>query len=515
MGTTLRRKWKAFLLVCAASIFLLTNSNCRNQSEQANNGNGASTAPAPAQTAAQIVIPPWPNTFPKNGFPATASISGNIPLAVPLPNDIGPTDQVRLRPYFDYFSWQSFIALNWPATQGARGVPNQPDNPNMFLKAASGTPVVWGTYKETFELFGQKDQRPTVWESFDMPINPCQGGQPGQKALVLLSKGDTTLDGINQAFSYPLIDQNKNYVSYEVRYNQAQYNFVRGTDGDQSSWLYFLKNLQPKEPVQMPISSPATPATPASTNSPATPATPATLGAIMLKASWRTKTDKDDLSRYYTTQAQVLDPVTNKCTPQQVLLVGLHIAHKVAPFTEWVWSTFEQVDNVPPDSNGSSPQPSPPPNGYSFNNGTNTPPTVGGFANRPPQPAPSIQPIDQRVPVQVTRLNPIPDTPQGASTRDVNAFYQQMLKGTVWQYYQLVMTQWPFSTNPLVTMEQGGIYPRDAGGAFPVNGVVNTTMETYFQAPNDAAGAGGNSCMSCHFRAGQADFSWGLMRRAH
>jgi hypothetical protein len=517
MGTTLRRNWKAFLLVSAASFFALAYSGCRDQTQQANQGRSASAPASPAPSAAQIVIPPWPSTFPTNGFPASASISGNIPLAVPLPDDIGPTDQVRLRPYFDYFSWQSFIALNWPATAGSRGVPDQPDNANVFLKAASATPVVWGTYKETFELFGQKDQRPTPWESYDMPVNPCPGTQGNQKSLILVSKGDTTLDGITQAFSYPLIDQNNNYVSYEVRYNQAQYNFVRGDDKDQSSWLYFARNLQPKEPVQMPISSPATPATPASTNSPATPATPATLGAMMLKASWRIKTDKDDVSRYYTTQAQVLDPTTQKCTQQQVLLVGLHIAHKVAPFTEWVWSTFEQVDNVPPDSSGGSgaPPPSPPPNGYSFNNGTNTPATVGGFANRPPMPAPTLLPVAQRSPVQVTRLNPIPDTPQGASTRDMNAFYQQLLKGTVWQYYQLVMTQWPFSTAPLKTLEQGGIYPRDAGGAFPVNGVINTTMETYFQSPNDAAGAGGNSCMSCHFRAGQSDFSWGLMRRAH
>ena len=45
--------------------------------------------------------------------------------------------------------------------------------------------------------------------------------------------------------------------------------------------------------------------------------------------------------------------------------------------------------------------------------------------------------------------------------------------------------------------------------------MTNTVMETYFQAQNDAAGAGGNSCMSCHYRAGQADFSWTLMRDAH
>jgi len=46
---------------------------------------------------------------------------------------------------------------------------------------------------------------------------------------------------------------------------------------------------------------------------------------------------------------------------------------------------------------------------------------------------------------------------------------------------------------------------------------VNTVIETYFQTPELAIGAGGNSCMSCHFNAGngQRDFSWGLARRPH
>ena len=106
-------------------------------------------------------------------------------------------------------------------------------------------------------------------------------------------------------------------------------------------------------------------------------------------------------------------------------------------------------------------------------------------------------------------------TPQGASTVDVNAYFQQLLKGTPWQYYELVVTQWPFNFSQFTTKEQGGVYPQDAGGAFPVYGAVNTTMETYFQEQNDAAGAGGNSCMSCHYSADQTDFSWGLNRRAH
>lgn len=500
------RHGRAFIVLVAAVFFTLTNYSCRQQpapvNQANNNGAGATATPTPA--AAQIVIPPWPSGFPKE-MP-TPIVSGTIPLAVILPQNF--STPLEIRPYFDYFSWESFIALNWPAKAGARGVADQPANPDAFLKAAAGTPVVWGTYKDSYDLFGSKEQRPTAWSSFDVPGSPCPNAAAGQKTLIFLTKGNTPLMETKQAFSFPLIDQRNNYVYFDIRYDEAQYNFIRGQDGDPSSWLYLLKNLTPKENaqfgVQMPMSG-------------------TTLGSIMLKAAWRIKTDKDDASRYYATAAQIFNPQTQTCTSATVLLVGLHIAHKVSPFTEWVWSTFEQVDNVPPDAVAGAPTPAPPPNGYSFNNGTDTPKTVGGYNYKPPV-APSTKAVGPTPtpppPVQVTRVNPIPVTPAGQSTREVNAYYQQLLKGTVWQYYQLVVTQWPFNPGigadgPFMLIANGGVYPQNAGSAFPVNGAINTTMETYFQTPNDAAGAGGNSCMSCHYRAGQSDFSWGLNRRAH
>jgi hypothetical protein len=486
MFKTWRVSAKIAIVTSVFAFYLVNILSCQNQNTQT--GNVASNQPtAPATAQPRPTMPPLPQGFPM------PQISGNIPVTVTLPDSVKTPEEAR--PFFDYFSWESFIALSWPALPGSRGVADQPNNSETFYSAANGSALVWGTYKESFELFGQRDQRPTAWSSYDVPISPCKDTNvsPGQKVFILLSKGDTTLDSINQAFSYPLIDQQKNYVSYEIRYNEAQYNFVRGTDNDNTSWLYLVKNLAPKEPVQMPASMP-----------------PNNVGAMMLKAAWRVKTEKDDVSRYYKVDAQVLDPASGKCNPQTMLLVGFHIAQKLQSSPEWIWSTFEQVDNVPADTS-----PATPPGGYSFNNGTSTPFTVNGFANRPPNPAPSVQPPDQRVPVQVTRLNPIPDTPKGASTRDINAIYQSLLKGTVWQFYQLVTTQWPSTPQVFTTMESGGVYPKDSGGAFPANGVTNTTMETYFQSQATAAGAGGNSCMSCHYRAGKADFSWGLLRRSH
>ena len=431
-------------------------------------------APQETQTTSKAGVP----------TPPPPTLSGTLPLTVSIPSGVTTPEQAR--PFFDSFSWQEFIALNWPAApNGPRGTPNQPTDPSVFLNAANGTQVVWGTYRPDYDLFEQPGTtRPPAWNAANSQVDLCKNAEPGQKIFVRYSKGDSVLAIENQAFSYPLIDQNKNYAVYEVSFNQSQYEFIRGADSDPTSWLYLVKNLAAKEPLTMPASSP-----------------PANQGALMVKAAWKIlDPQKDNASRFYSLTAAVYDPQTQTCSPQKVGLVGFHLVQKLAAFPEWIWSTFEQVDNVP----GVSPGP------YSFNNGTSTPQTTGGYADRPPVKAPKLQPVGERKPVQVSRLNPIPD-----STAALNKTYQTLMGNTVWKNYQLVMTQWPANPSSFKTMEAGGIYPQDSGGAFPANGATNTVMETYFQSATDAAGAGGNSCMSCHYRAGQADFSWTLMRDAH
>ncbi len=416
--------------------------------------------------------------------PPSPTLSGNLPLTVIIPS--GVTSPEQARPFFDSFSWQSFIALSWPAANSPRGTPKQPGDPAVFLNAAKGAPVVWGTYKEDFELFDQGTGRPAAWQAPNSSVGVCPQVAAGQKVFVRYTKGDSVVEIQKQAFSYPLIDQSKQYAVYEIRFNQAQYEFIRGGDLDLKSWLYLLTNLEKKEPISMPMSAP-----------------PSTQGALMVKAGWKIiDPKKDQPGRFYTVRAQVYDPLTKQCSAQTVGLVGFHIAQKLAAFPQWIWSTFEQVDNVP----GANPLLGA---HYSFNNGTSAPPTVGGYANRPPSPAP-LQKLKDRTPVQVTRFNPIPD-----STAALNMQFQKLMGKTVWQYYQLVLTQWPSQPLNWKTLEAGGIYPQNAGGAFPANGVTNAVMETYLQSQSDAAGAGGNSCMSCHYRAGQADFSWTLMRSAH
>ena len=144
---------------------------------------------------------------------------------------------------------------------------------------------------------------------------------------------------------------------------------------------------------------------------------------------------------------------------------------------------------------------------YSYDNGTDTPATTGGYANRPASTTP-IQDTANRIKTQVVRYNPIPTTPADSSTVNINAEYQAALTGTVWEHYELVITQWPSDTTGYAIPRDGGIYPQNCGNAFPTNGCVNTVAETYFQSQNDASGVGGNSCMGCHYTAAQTDFIW-------
>lgn len=469
------------LLVSLAAAALLFA--CRRTSESP-----ALPEPAPTATTATQAA-----TFPNIPTPV---LSGTIPTVVPIPAN-APADATpeQVRPYFDWFSWESFIALNWPASSVGRGNPDQPANPSVFTSMTNTTPVTWSTYKANWELFNQYDKRPTPWNDYAVPYAPsvCPEAAPTDKQLIMVTKGDTELDDIGQAFSFPLVDQQSNFVYYEVRYNQPQYDWIRGQDDQPATWLYLMQNLPPGTVVALP---------PNAQNSG---------DSIMLKAAWRNLSGMQSTlrQRYYTVNAWVYNSQTNQCTQQPMGLVGFHIAQKTKEFPQWIWSTFEQVDNVPPKVDN---VPS------SFNNGTDNPPTgTQGFANRPTYSSAGQLP-PTATPTQVVRLNPIPTTPAGASTVDVNnAFHAALPQNSVWRYYQLIITQWPSDPSSFKAPANRGVYPEDCGGAFPVNGAVNTTLETYFQSAQLTAGSFGNSCMSCHFNAGTGlrDFSWGLARRPH
>jgi hypothetical protein len=83
-------------------------------------------------------------------------------LNTPAPPDTIPAAQ----PDWDYFAWNSFVALNWPALEDVpnhyRGVPN---TSKQFATAANSDLAVWETFKEKREVFNHPNNPKQIWYS--------------------------------------------------------------------------------------------------------------------------------------------------------------------------------------------------------------------------------------------------------------------------------------------------------------------------------------------------------------
>jgi hypothetical protein len=304
----------------------------------------------------------------------------------------------------------------------------------------------------------------------------------------MITKMDSVINGFTQAnLAGPLIDNNGNYVRYEMRMNQPEYDAIVN-----NKW-YLADNLPLM--VQFPSST----------------SNPNQYGALEIKAAWRELIPGvDDPGRYYSVNSKIVEPGSPPtCRNALMGLIGFHMAIKTAPFMEWVWATFEQEDNVPDGGIVAGTH-------YSLNNGTTSPPTEANGFNYPPNgvdaetkgpsPPPPNQPLAKLPPVQVTRFTPIDE-----NIRAANQLFHSQLAGTWLAHYNLVADQWP-TQNP-TTPDLRQPFPQGSGTPFPADHVANTSAETYFQntVKNKTLG---NSCMSCHFRAAATDFSWMLLEEA-
>ena len=184
-------------------------------------------------------------------------------------------------------------------------------------------------------------------------------------------------------------------------------------------------------------------------------------------------------------------------------LVGLHIVVKTPSRPQWIWATFEQVDNVPPLEDGMT---------GVFSKGTST------FNNGNTNIAmPETNPYDMTVVGKSTVPEPynvvrFAKTPIHPSTLKTDAAYRSALQGTVWKNYQLVMTQWPLATNSPLT---SGTPPNTFPGSKANSSFANTTMETFDQKRVFAG------CMACHNVTAHpvrgtppTDFLWSLFDHA-
>ncbi|HYW05486.1 MAG TPA: hypothetical protein VE913_00945, partial [Longimicrobium sp.] len=119
-------------------------------------------------------------------------------------SEVNPRDQR----HFDVFSWQSFVALNWPADDQGKPLASFAGNPTA--------PRVWETFEDASAVYGGAP-------------SPCTLG-PGQRMLGQMAKNGDVVDpggDYDEAVGGPLVDRNLNYVLYEKKVNPDEAAYLR------------------------------------------------------------------------------------------------------------------------------------------------------------------------------------------------------------------------------------------------------------------------------------------------
>lgn len=440
--------------------------------------------PAASSDPADTINPPvsncnvTPDTDRKTPAVATPIDSKLLTSGQPCQQNVSTTGLVtrgpgpelaNLQRGFDFYSWLTFIAMNSPADGKTIGQGPRPGGDAI---------TKWEqlqNYRPLADVMLSKGETPT-WGTRNVPelCKPLDG--PGK---IVFQLGE---EAFNQPFKTgPLIDQDGNYALFDILMNHPMFDFIV------DKGLYSKQGQQKfGDTVIFPIG-----------NSPGKNKDgsdiPGRMGAIMLKVSYRILDPVKDqklLSQFHTSDALIYfpgPPATKTgpaCVEKKLGLVGFHVGHKTNFAPQWVWSSFEHVSNAPDaaDVGGHNLLPR-----YNFFSAACKKDCTANAT--PPQPWDPDTSLkfkgDYRS--QVVREKMVP-TFTLKEVADLNKAFRATLKGTVWENYDLLTTQWPSNqaskTDPL--------------GAPAPTFLANTTLETYSQGRIPLASS---SCMACHGNA--------------
>lgn len=372
-------------------------------------------------------------------------------LSPALPGDVAKGADASA---IDDFSWASFIAVNWPADGSIIG------------KGADAV-AAWQSWKLDSDVLVPDGQVPIPFKQpSPIPAACTQVAPPGTRVLTHDTKMGRLGDFLTPG-NGPLIDQNGEYVRFEILVNEPMYDFILANK------LYSVAGQAAYNPGGVL-------ALPAGVQGGAT-------GSVMLKVAWKLMGAGDDVKRFHTAMAYLYNPNSSpQCQLRLVGMVGMHISHKTANAPQWVWSTFEHVDNAPLIASTDS-------NHYSFSDGAamhRASGCDGTTCNAEPKGVWDPNSGD-KTPSQVARLVDFTATAQQQNTA-----YAAALKAinphSVFANYRLVGTQFPSDVTS--ASDPAGV-PRPAF-------LANTTMETYLQGTVPVASS---NCAGCHLRANMSD----------
>jgi hypothetical protein len=374
---------------------------------------------------------------------------------------------------FDFYSWLTFIAMNSPADGSPIGKGNRP---------GGDAKTKWedlNNYRPLADVMLKGGAKPE-WGTRIVP-EECKKFDSPNKIIFHLGE-----EAFNQPFKTgPLIDQDGNYALFDILMNEPMYKYIE-------KHTLYSKDSQSKFTERVEFPSGINPGKDASGN-----ATPGRMGAIMLKVSYRILDpvkNKDLIPQFHTADALIYFPGGKEttgtgtkfgpaCVEKKLALIGFHVGHKTRFAPQWAWTSFEHISNVPDIEDLGTSKLLPRYNFFSAK--------CKDCAQNEIPPKPWDPPLSLQFPTsfrsQVVRENMLP-APVRKEVDDLNRPFRALLKGTVWENYMLLTTQWPSEFDSKT----------DPTGAPAPTFLANTTLETFTQGKVPLASS---SCMSCHGNA--------------
>jgi len=439
-----------------------------------------------------------------------------------IPVDVDPALQSKLKAEgniyalneaFNDFSWKAFVAINWPRDQEGNPTPKFTDD-GM---------ATWLGWKEAFQVYREDGKKPAPWGTprTDTGLGLHPDILQNEDARIALSNKTPTqptniANEVDQAFAGKLYDQNGNVVVYEVLMNKAEFDYiVENSLYNINGQIAFAKNTP-------------------NANFPVGDYANGTVGAVEIKFAWKILESSDIKERYYVDEGYIINPDTEKLELKTLGMIGMHISQKTPTGKQWVWSTFEHIDNldqnvtyvdgkrkiIPPSLTDPDCEICPVNLDLSSGNAKFNTNTHGDywkldndphfwFTNSKAYKTQAKRMVD--IPVRVQNIN-----------QKMQAYFKSV--GSVWQYYKLIDTQYPLDQDVPPTSHEEDSYEipgsvnNKPGGNPNLALLTNITMETFFQAGNQNAANlmeanpktnfqvfGTESCMGCHSSAGLYD----------
>jgi len=430
------------------------------------------------------------------------------------------------------FMWQSFVASVWPWKNG--GSRGEPDRDGKLAPWNTGEesqgPVVWQTYRRPATVFIKPKFWPISWDD-PAPELLCTESGVGSGDQVIIPSEDRIIgtstnysnnfDALNQPFiqanypTGPVLDQNRNYLRYEVGLNQSYFSYIKffryyNPKRQEKSVKRYMKFVEKNGKAPPPSNKRSAKYFQGLPNG-LEPylvdffALPdyALHGIVEWKAAWKILEEGDALNRFYWRYVFFVNPDGTCEGPVKAGLVAFHI-HRVTPFGH-IGTTFEQVDNTRlqpeysksemfPEAAELPETPNLNPGGdVAYDNGYQVCDPLGidcesglrGLLPKNFKQGDPIPPKTQRPFTNIVRQVEIPEDVQ-----EVNAKWRKRLAGTVWFYYQMIGTQ-----NKNLNIEPNPNLGPGVIGAQSSNttNLINTALESYTQK--------GWSCALCHQNA--------------